>query len=253
MDHNSLINLGTELGCQLMASGAEISRVEDSILRLMHAYGATDAQVFAIPNCLLLCLTPKDGQPITRVSRIPAHGIDLDRLELCNALCRRLCREVPDPSEALQQIAYIADHRPKYSERAVLIGYFLVGAFFTPFFGGGFLDSLCGGLCGISIAVSNRLLRSIAGTSSFFLTLLSAMISSLLAQLFVRAGVAHHADAITIGALMLLVPGVALTTAMREVMASDIVSGVTRMTESLLTATAIALGTGAALSLGALL
>lgn len=253
MDYNGLINLGTELGCQLMASGAEISRVEDSILRLMHAYGAADAQVFAIPNCLFLCLTPSEGQPITRVSRIPAHGIDLDRLELCNALCRQLCREVPDPSEALQQVAYIADHRPKYSSRAVMMGYFLVGAFFTPFFGGGFLDSLCGGLCGLSIAVSNRLLRSVAGSSPFFHTLLSSAVSSLLAQLFVRSGIAYHADAITIGALMLLVPGVALTTAMREVMASDIVSGVTRMAESLLTATAIALGTGAALALGSLL
>ena len=253
MDYNNLINLGTELGRQLMDSGAEISRVEDSILRLMHAYGATDAQVFAIPNCLFVCLTPDEGHPITRVSRIPAHGIDLDRLELCNALCRRLCLEIPDPVDALQQVAYLADHRPKYSNHAILMGYFLVGAFFTPFFGGGFLDSLCGGLCGISIILSKQLLRSVAGSSPFFHTLLSAAVSSLLAQFFVRLGVAHHADAITIGALMLLVPGVALTTAMREVMASDIVSGVTRMAESLLTATAIALGTGAALALGGLL
>jgi len=252
MDYNGLINLGTELGCQLMTSGAEISRVEDSILRLMHAYGAADAQVFAIPNCLFVCLTPNEGQPITRVSRIPAHGIDLDRLELCNALCRQLCRDTPALPEALQKVSYITDHRPQYSDRAVLLGYFMVGAFFTPFFGGGLLDALCGGLCGISILLSNRLLRSLAGPSPFFLTLLSSAVSSLLAQFFVQVGIAHHADAITIGALMLLVPGVALTTAMREVMASDIVSGVTRMAESLLTATAIALGTGAALALGSL-
>ncbi len=253
MDHNSLINLGTELGCQLMASGAEISRVEDSILRLMHAYGAPDAQVFAIPNCLIVCLTPSEGHPITRISRIPAHGIDLDRLELCNALCRQLCQEVPDLDEAQRRVSYIADHRPQYREFAVILGHFLVGAFFAPFFGGGFLDSLCGGLCGVSIALSSRLLRNIAGPSPFFHTLLSAALSSILAQLFVRLGVAHNADAITVGALMLLVPGVALTTAMREVMASDIISGVTRMVESLLTATAIALGTGAALALGQLL
>jgi uncharacterized membrane protein YjjP (DUF1212 family) len=52
---------------------------------------------------------------------------------------------------------------------------------------------------------------------------------------------------------MLLVPGVALTTSMREVMAGDMISGITRMTESLLTATAIALGVGAALALGTLM
>lgn len=253
MDYNGLLNLGTELGRQLMASGAEISRVEDSILRLMQAYGVPDAQVFAIPNCLIACLTPPESEPVTRICRIPAHGIDLDRLELCNALCRKLCRERPPLDEALRQAAHINTHRPQYRDRTVILGHFLVGMFFTPFFGGGFFDSLCGGLCGVAIALSTRLLRHIAGPSAFFHTLLSATVSSLLAQLLVRFGIAANADAITIGALMLLVPGVSLTTAMREVMAGDMVSGVTRLAESLLTATAIALGTGAALALGQLL
>lgn len=253
MDHKGLLNLGTELGHQLMASGAEISRVEDSILRLMQAYGVTGAQVFAIPNCLIVCITPPDGQPLTRISRIPDHGIDLDRLELCNALCRQLCRDLPPLDEAQRQVAYIADHRPLYRESAVIFGHFLVGAFFTSFFGGSLRDALCGGLCGVVIALSNRLLSPIAGPSAFFRTLMASALSSLLALLFVRFGLAYHADAITIGALMLLVPGVALTTSMREVMAGDMVSGVTRMAESLLTATAIALGTGAALALGQML
>ena len=253
MDHNGLLNLGTELGRQLMASGAEISRVEDSILRLMQAYGVPDAQVFAIPNCLIVCLTSATGEPVTRISRIPAHGIDLDRLELCNALCRKLCREQPPLEEALDQVSYIAEHRPRYGERAVILGHFLVGAFFTAFFSGGLRDCLCGGLCGIAIALSTRLLDRIAGPSAFFRTLMASALSSLLALLLVQSGLALHPDAIIIGSLMLLVPGVALTTAMREVMAGDIVSGITRMTESLLTATAIALGTGAALALGQLL
>ncbi len=250
MDYNGLLNLGTELGRQLMASGAEISRVEDSILRLMQAYDIPDAQVFAIPNCLIVCLTAPNAEPITRICRIPAHGIDLDHLELCNALCRKLCQEHPPLDEALAQVAHIAKVRPAYREKIIILGHFLVGAFFTPFFGGGLLDSLCGGLCGVAIALSTRLLRRIAGPSVFFHTLLSAAVSSLLAQLLVRFGAAGNVDAITIGALMLLVPGVSLTTAMREVMAGDIVSGITRMAEAVLTATAIALGTGAALALG---
>lgn len=253
MDYNGLLNLGMTLGNQLMDSGAEISRVEDSILRLMQAYGVSDAQVFAIPNCLIVCLTPPDGHPLTQISRIPAHGIDLDRLELCNALCRRLCHDRPPLDEALREASYISDHRPRYREHAILLGHFLAAAFFTPFFGGGLRDTLCGGLCGVVIALSNRLLRHIAGPSAFFRTIMASALSSLLALLFVRTGFACHADSITIGALMLLVPGVALTTSMREVMAGDMVSGVTRMAESLLTATAIALGTGAALALGQLL
>ena len=253
MDYNGLLNVGTQLGCQLMDSGAEISRVEDSIQRLMQAYGVNDAHVFAIPNSLMVSLTRPTGEPLTRICRIPAHGIDLDRLELYNGLCRKLCQETPEPQQALEQIKHISDTRPSYSDRFIVLGHFLVGAFFTPFFGGSFLDSLCGGLCGVSIALSTRLLRRIAGSNAFFHTLLSAAVSSLLAQLLVRFGTAGNVDAITIGALMLLVPGVSLTTAMREVMAADFVSGLSRTAESLLTAAAIALGTGAALFLGGLL
>lgn len=253
MDYNGLLNLGTELGRQLMESGAEIYRVEDSIHRLMQAYGVPDAQVFAIPNCLIVGVTPPEGHPVTRICRIPAHGIDLDQLERCNGLCRALCQQRPLLEEARRQTAELAAARPRYSGRAILLGYFLVGAFFTPFFGGGLLDSLCGGLCGLSIGLATRMIDRIAGSNSFFRTMLSSLLAALLAQLFVRFGAASNADAITIGALMLLVPGVALTTAMREMVAGDIISGVAHLTESILTATAIALGTGAALMLGQLL
>ncbi len=104
MDYNGLLNLGAELGCRLMKSGAEIFRVEDSIKRLMQAYGAPDAQVFAIPNCLIVGITPPEGHPITRITRIPAHGTDMDLLEYCNALCRQLCSQRPPLDQAQQMV-----------------------------------------------------------------------------------------------------------------------------------------------------
>jgi uncharacterized membrane protein YjjP (DUF1212 family) len=55
---------------------------------------------------------------------------------------------------------------------------------------------------------------------------------------------------VTIGVLMLLVPGAALTNAMREIMAGDILSGISRIAEVLLLASAIALGTMVGLWIG---
>lgn len=250
MDRNALVNLSVELGRRMMASGAEIYRVEDSVRRLLHAYGVEDAEVFAIPNCLLVGVNAPGQPPVTRLSRIPPHGIDLDMLELCNAACRRLCLERPPLDEAARQIAQIDDRRPHYSESMILLGHFLVAAFFTPFFGGSGPDVLCGGLCGLSVGLTARLFDRIPGTHDFFRTLFSAAVSALLALLLTRLGLAADSEAITIGALMLLVPGVTLTNAMREIMAGDIVSGVARTAESLLIGAAIALGTGLAMILG---
>lgn len=252
MDYDGLLNLCAEMGRQLMECGAEIYRVEDSILRLMHAYQVPDAQAFVIPNCMIVGLTPPDGHPITRLCRIPDHGTDISRLEACNDLCRRLCRDAPPLDQARREVAAISQGCPRYSKRMVLLGYFLGPAFFTFFFGGGPLDALCGGACGLIIGLFLVLMKSKVGPNAFFRTLITAGISSLAALIFVRLGIGQSVDAITIGALMLLVPGVALTNSMREVMAGDIISGLSHLAESLFTATAIALGSGVGLALGRL-
>ena len=62
---------------------------------------------------------------------------------------------------------------------------------------------------------------------------------------------AQHVDKMIIGMVMNLVPGVAITNSVRDVIAGDFIAGQTKMTEALLTATSIALGTGIALSLSA--
>ena len=69
-------------------------------------------------------------------------------------------------------------------------------------------------------------------------------------RLLVQGGIGVSLWAATIGALMPLVPGMALTNAMREIMAGDIFSGLNRTAEVLLVATAIALGTAIPLVLG---
>ena len=103
MNCDALLNLAMEIGCQLMRSGAEIYRVEESVYRLLQAYGGEDAQVFAIPSCLIVSLRASDGHPVTRMRRIPPHGTDIELLERCNELCRTLCRTVP-PLEQAQEL-----------------------------------------------------------------------------------------------------------------------------------------------------
>ena len=86
-------------------------------------------------------------------------------------------------------------------------------------------------------------------TNSFFVNAVSSMTAALVAIAQVILGLGQNLDLIIIGAFMGLVPGVALTNFMRDVLAGDLFAGITKLTESLLTATALALGAGIALSL----
>ena len=45
MNYDKLLNISVELGCRLMSSGAEIYRVEESVRRLLQAYGLDSPEV----------------------------------------------------------------------------------------------------------------------------------------------------------------------------------------------------------------
>ena len=68
---------------------------------------------------------------------------------------------------------------------------------------------------------------------------------SLVAYCSCAMGIADNADTITIGTLMLLVPGLLFTNAMRDIIYGDTNSGINRIVQVFLIAVAIALGTAA--------
>lgn len=249
MEYDDLLNMGTELGYQLMYSGAEIYRVEESVYRLLTAYGL-QAQVFAIPNCLIVSVNTPQGHPITRMRRIPAHGTDIELLERCNDLCRRLCREPLPLKEAKELVDKLGENHKVYPTWVLLLGYVTAAAFFATFFGGSVADLLSAGLCGLGVGLWMLYLGGRMGFNGFFQTLIGAAIASLMALLLTRIGFGDSMDYITIGTLMVLVPGMALTNAMREIMAGDIISGVNRTAEAILTAAAISLGVVVSLAIG---
>lgn len=244
MDYNTLLDMTVELGYQLAMCGAETFRIEDSICRIMDAYGIA-AEAFAIPNCLHVSIETAEGKPMTRMRRIGYHGNDLDGVEKYNELSRRICREYPDPKIAMEWIHETDNSRKRYSMASYLIGNFLGAAGFAILFSGSFKDSLCAGICGLIIGLANRFMDN-QKVNQFFRTIVSAFLMAISAYMLSVAGVVDNTDAVIIGALMILVPGLLFTNAMRDIIYGDTNSGINRIVQVLLIAAAIALGTGAA-------
>ncbi len=253
MDYDTLLDLAAELGYELMYSGAEIYRVEESVRRLLQAYGLEAPEVFAIPNCVIVSVTTPEGHPITRMRRVPAHGTDIELLERCNSLCRRLCAEAPPLKEAQARIGALPEDMPRHSPRQVLLGYGLAPAFFAPLFGGSPPDTAGAFLCGLAVGACLLYGGRFIGANSFFRTAVCSALAAFLAPLLVRAGLGGSVDVVTISALMVLVPGMALTNAMREIMAGDTFSALSRTADAILTASAIALGAAAGQALGGMI
>ena len=64
----------------------------------------------------------------------------------------------------------------------------------------------------------------------------------LLAHLAVRLRLGTHADLISIGNIMLFIPGIMFTNSLRDLFSGDTITGLIRFAESLLLAVIVALG-----------
>lgn len=251
MEYSKLLDLATGLGYELAMSGAETFRVEESVTRILRSY-EIEAEVFAIPNCLHISIEPVIGRPLTRMRRIGGHGNDLDAVEKLSGLSRRICQERPAPEIAAQWLKETLAQKRTYSFLIYMLGNFSGAAGFAFLFGGSWIDAICSGICGLLVGVITYFMDK-WGSNQLFRIIFSAFPMALLAYAMGKLGIAGNADAVIIGALMLLVPGLLFTNAMRDIIFGDTNSGVNRIVQVLLIAVGIALGTAAAWNAAAVL
>ena len=247
MDYNTLLDMATDLGYELAMAGAETFRVEESIARCLAAYGV-NAEVFAIPNYLVVSILAEDGTPITRMRRIGHHGNNLDAVEKFSNLSRAFCNRKPDPKEGLRWLDIVRGKLSSYSPAVLHFGHFLGASGYGLFFGGNLIDGFCAGICGVLIGLVNHYLDRWKA-NQFFRTITSAFFMALLAYIMGACDITKNPDAVTIGALMILVPGLLFTNAMRDIIYGDTNSGINRIVQVFLVAVAIALGTASAWNL----
>ena len=112
---------------------------------------------------------------------------------------------------------------------------------FAVFFGGTIWDGLAAAVFALAVCfLQNRLGRTQVNTAAFNLVI------SLLIGLGVGLAVillpTLHMDKILIGDIMLLIPGLAMTNAIRNTLLGNTISGVVRLAESLIWAAALAGG-----------
>lgn len=244
MNEYLLLDLAADLGYHMAISGAETYRVEDTVRRILQAYGL-QPEVAAVPGYLIVSiLTPKQ-EPITRMRRMGFHGNDLDTVERLNALSRKLCAQRPAPEEARRILQEVLNSVPHYSPALRLLGHFLGAAGFGLLFGCTLADALLSGLCGAIIFFVSGILDRLE-VNPIFSTLASAFFMSWLAYGLHTTGVVRNSDTVIIGAMMILVPGLVFTNALRDMIYGDTSSGINKCIQVLLIASAMALGSAGA-------
>ena len=250
METQKLVNFSCEVGRQLLQNGAEIYRVEESVEHILRAYGYNQTEVFAIPACIIVNVQEGERN-YTKSVRIKGASNNLGRLTDLNTLCRGICRDTPDVNEDIRRLQELMAI-PCHSKLTSYVAYCFAASFFTLFWGGKALDAVAAILCGLIVKLTVSSMVKLHA-NVFFTNLIAGMFMTVVPLAMIYAGAPLNLDKIIIGAIMLLVPGIAITNAMRDVLAGDFLTALSRLAEVLFVAMGISIGVAIAITGGRML
>ena len=236
-----LVDASLDMGKALLLAGGEVTRVEDTITRILHAYGMHKVGVFTITSLIEVTARTAAGDEIVKARRIVGgFATNLDRVEQLNALSREICLSCPPPEEITERVQAIKRGSPEPAWISYL-GAVLAAGSFAVFFGGTLADVPAAALLACFTNWMDR--KGIYKKENQLLFyLVCSMMTGFLGCVLVRVGVGVHLDKILIGCIMLTIPGIPITYATRDMLLGESITGLLRFVDSLLIAASIAGG-----------
>jgi uncharacterized membrane protein YjjP (DUF1212 family) len=245
MDQKKLMEPLKLAGKLIMENGGETYRVEETVCRMGKAFGLREVESFAVPSGVFVSFQCEDGSIQTTVLRVHRGETNLSCVNEVNEVSREVEAGKLDWQgawDALKAIEQEADPAPQ-GIRILASG--ICAAGFAVMFGGGRLDALLAAAAGMLVQAMNALMerQHLHGLSallfgSFLATLIPHGARSLYAGFLV--------EAVAAGALMPMLPGLAMTDAVSDTLRGDMVSGMSHFSQAVLTAGLVAGGALAA-------
>ena len=222
----------------MLQSGAETYRVEDTMMRIASAYGMPNSHSYVTPTGILFST---DSLSPAKIIRISERTTDLHKVSAVNSVSRKIGNQELTPSEAYHKLKDIECSSDQFSVPIRTAAAALASGCFTIMFQGHWIDFfpaiLCGGAGFAAVSLFQRLVQV-----RFFAEFIASFIIGLLSLFLVYIGAGKELDKIIIGSVMPLVPGLAITNAIRDLMAGHLVSGLSKGADAFLTAFAIGAG-----------
>lgn len=242
-----ILTLAVEIGDVLLRNGAEVYRVEDTVLHILDAYEIEDCDVYVLSNGIFASANENKDDACSMVRHVPLGKTHLGRIAALNQLSREICSHecsLIDAWDRLEECKSIPE--PPKGVRVFFCG--LGSACFSYLFGGSVLDAFVAFFIGLALQVflhiSDKHLES-----KFITNIFGSALVTMLSLFALSFGIPILQDKVVIGDIMPLVPGIALTTSIRDFFNGDYLSGTIHLIDALLTAFCIAVGVGAVITL----
>ena len=239
MTKNQVMDLAMDMGKILLKSGAETSRVEDTMMRFCRSYGYYELNVFCTPTVIILGDESPRGK--SRVFRVRWRSTDLGLIMDVNQLSYNFRNWKMNYAEIKHWLQDRLIQSHPYNNKVICLASGIGSACFALMLGGDFYDFAGAFLAGF---IAMFLLK--AGNNfhptPFWENFLAGFAIGIVTQTCSWVEAECTLESMTVGALMPFLPGLAFTNGVRDYMAGDLLSGNSRIAEAVLFALSIAIG-----------
>ena len=277
MDDKSIANMAVLAGEIMLRSGAETYRVEDMIKHILdtagesggdrgdgssgtgaggtvnarangtspsrraESAGAVRTESLVMLTGIIVTIERPGQEAVTVMRRVHDRGTNMHRIVEVNEISRKYCARELSAEETWEKLKSIKGRQ--YTVWMYNIATVLVPAGFAPLFGGGLREIPAAAAVGVLLAVVMTVGKRLR-ISSFILNMICAGGVAVAAMALKVWNPALNMDTVIISGIMTLVPGVAITNAIRDTLRGDYISGGARALEAFVTAAAVAIGAG---------
>lgn len=233
------VELVMDIGSALHRYGAPAHRIE-SLLTAVSARLGLEARFYSTPTAILASFGPPEALR-TGFIRVNPGEIDIERLARLDQLTQAVIFGEYDVAQAQMHLEAILSAPPRYSPLAIVLCYALSAAGFARLLGGGPIEVTVAGVASLlvgSLALGAErvpaLGRVLEPTAAFVVSLVAVSAS--------RLGLPLVSGIATVAGLIVLLPGLALTTALNELATQNLISGTSRLMAAALVFLELAFG-----------
>lgn len=246
MDNNKLLEFATDAGKAMLVSGAETSRVEDTMARILSKSNADKVEAMSMNTFILGSITNYGKTPLTLVKRVESSNVNFEKICRINDISRNFVSGKINLEEAVVELDNV-EHAPTFTPKTRILAHGCACGGFTIVLGGTLLDGMISFIFGIILGA--LLVRSEhENIPYFFVNLVGGILAGLASTLIYK--IVPVPDMIIIGTITPLLPGRVMTNSIRDMLEGNFICGGTKLMEALLVGFAIAGGVGFGVSVG---
>lgn len=220
--------------------GESAQRVEDLVEAMSDRLGLLGAQVFSTPTSIMASFGPL-GRQRTHMLRVRPGEVNLGKLAAVEQVSVEVGAGRLSPGQGVLAIARIDSAPSPYGLPLTLLAFGVSSGAACQFLGGGAREIPVATILGLGLGLFGELAAKVRRIGGVFDPLASFFVS------LAAVGLAHALGPIsvlvaTLAGLIVLIPGLTLTTALSELATRHLASGTARLSGAVITFLSIAFG-----------